>query len=516
MDLLSVLPGFSTHGFIHIIPPLERRRVTVVDLITLDPLEIARRARVPPADVRRLTNRIVEALHEDIGVEKSLPATDALDSTPNPNKNHETPGREPATEPQWNTISTLDPAMDALLGGGIPTGYVTELTGESGSGKTQFLLSLCLAVQLPKPQGLQQRAIYISTEHPLSTPRLTQLLESHPAMSTLPPEQAPSLEDILSINAMDLETQDHILFFQLPVAIERYDIGLVIIDSITSNYRAEHSTSLASLANRGRQLAKTGNFLRKLAIDQNVAIVVANQVSDRFEPIGGASLPRPPFTSRLSSTQGQGNGPLSQYPRSRTEQIAAENSTPSSTAPRSSQISPSPYHAPEDKHFDGSYLVPSPERSPFLSLAYQGRFFSGWGDGPNPDSGSLKNPALGFFWSTQVPCRIALKKEGLRAAAAVDGDDTVTPYPTRADVSRDPDSIAMPAPPPPRNVVPGPQSQSLALGPEPVTRRVMKLVYCPWAGGLESALGEPPSSQMTTELEFEIWKGGLRATSHVG
>ncbi|CAG8943685.1 unnamed protein product [Penicillium salamii] len=516
MDLLSVLPGFSTHGFIHIIPPLERRRVTVVDLITLDPLEIARRARVPPADVRRLTNRIVEALHEDIGIEKSQPATDALDSTPNPNKNHETPGREPATEPQWNTISTLDPAIDALLGGGIPTGYVTELTGESGSGKTQFLLSLCLAVQLPKPQGLHQRAIYISTEHPLSTPRLTQLLESHPAMSTLPPEQAPSLEDILSINAMDLETQDHILFFQLPVAIERYDIGLVIIDSITSNYRAEHSTSLASLGVRGRQLAKTGNLLRKLAIDHTVAIVVANQVSDRFEPIGGASLPRPPFPSRLSSTQGQGNGSLSQYPKSRTEQMAAENSTPSSTAPRSSQISSSPYHAPEDKHFDGSYLIPSPERSPFLSLAYQERFFSGWGDGPNPDSGSMKNPALGFVWSTQVACRIALKKEGLGAAAALNGDDTVMPHSTRADVSRDPDSIAMPAPPLPRNAVPGPQSQSLALGPESETRRVMKLVYCPWTGGLESALGETQSSQMTTELEFEIWKGGLRATSHVG
>lgn len=130
MDLLSVLPGFSTHGFVHIIPPLERRRVTVVDLITLDPLEIAKRARVPPADVRRLSNRIVEALHGDLGVKPSLPSTDALDSIPNPNISLETPRLEPATKPQWSTISTLDPAMDALLGGGLPTGYVTEVTGE--------------------------------------------------------------------------------------------------------------------------------------------------------------------------------------------------------------------------------------------------------------------------------------------------------------------------------------------------------------------------------------------------
>ena len=31
---------------------------------------------------------------------------------------------------RWSVISTLDPAMDALLDGGIPTGYVTEVTGE--------------------------------------------------------------------------------------------------------------------------------------------------------------------------------------------------------------------------------------------------------------------------------------------------------------------------------------------------------------------------------------------------
>jgi DNA repair protein RAD57 len=31
---------------------------------------------------------------------------------------------------RWSAISTLDDAMDMALGGGIPTGYVTEVTGE--------------------------------------------------------------------------------------------------------------------------------------------------------------------------------------------------------------------------------------------------------------------------------------------------------------------------------------------------------------------------------------------------
>jgi DNA repair protein RAD57 len=134
MDLLSVLPGFSTNGFLHIIPPLERRKVTTVDLITLDPLEIAKRARVPPADVRRLSSRVAEALHADIGFEQPKINPENSNEIPSSTLNPDTVlGLGPATKRaplQWDTISTLDPAMDALLGGGIPTGYVTEVTGE--------------------------------------------------------------------------------------------------------------------------------------------------------------------------------------------------------------------------------------------------------------------------------------------------------------------------------------------------------------------------------------------------
>lgn len=133
MDLLLVLPGFVTKPFAHILPPLERAKVTTVDVITLDSLEIAKRARVPPADVRRLSSCIVEALHTDVGFEKPQTNTGASDgpsSSINPDAASRTIGSSTKRTSQWNTISTLDPAMDALLGGGIPTGYVTEVTGE--------------------------------------------------------------------------------------------------------------------------------------------------------------------------------------------------------------------------------------------------------------------------------------------------------------------------------------------------------------------------------------------------
>ncbi|KAJ5816049.1 DNA recombination and repair protein Rad51 C-terminal [Penicillium robsamsonii] len=538
MDLLLVLPGFVTKTFAHILPPLERAKVTTVDLITLDSLEIAKRARVPPADVRRLSSRIVEALHTDVGFEKSQADTGTSDgpsSSINPDVASRTIGSTKRTS-QWNTISTLDPGMDALLGGGIPTGYVTEITGErsyepdrhnltcgsmsSGSGKTQFLLSLCLAVQLPKPQGLQQRAIYISTEHPLSTPRLSQLLECHPILSTLPAEQAPSLQNILSINAMDLETQDHILNFHLPVAIERYNIGLVIIDSVTSNYRAEQpSNSIQALTKRSSQLAKLGHLLRNLAVKEDIAIVLANQVSERFEPIK-SSEPTPRSGSSIpSQTTDRGSGPISPLPKSRTEQLATRNSQ---QPPSSSAISSSPYHAPNDKNFDGSYLIAPRVRNSMLNVDHQERFYSGWGDGAYPESGSLKNPALGFVWSTQIACRIALKKKESHAVGVSVDDDAYMASTQETSQSqnggnvntyRDPDSIAMPAPSLKKRVSDSQNHQPIP-GPESTIRRTMKLVFSPWTAGPKDTPRNGQPSRRSGEVEFEIWKGGLRSVSH--
>ncbi|KAJ5561838.1 hypothetical protein N7535_003699 [Penicillium sp. DV-2018c] len=508
MDLLLVLPDFSTKSFTHILPPLERAKVTTVDLITLDALEVAKRARVPPADVRRLSSRIVEELHTDIGFTRPQLNTSSSSDVPESSIAPETgPSLGPATKrtsSQWSTISTLDPAMDALLGGGIPTRYLTEVTGESGSGKTQFLLSLCLAVQLPKPHGLHRRAIYISTEHPLSTTRLSQLLQHHPVLSTLPSDQTPSLEDILSINAMDLESQDHILNIHLPIAIDRYNIGLVIIDSITSNYRAEFTTNTKQAnIKRSTIIAKLGQFLRNLAVDHDIAIVLANQVSDRFEPITGSSTQPVRRTGFPSAKQTPAPADIVSphpHPRSRAGILASGNG---GQAPSSSpSISSSPYHAPDDRNFDGSYLIAPPVRNGLLNLAHQERFFTGWGDGDGVymESG-MKNPALGFIWTTQVSCRIALKKEMRAAANASSGSGT----PRRQGIDGDPDSIAMPAPD--RRT----PSRQIVSRPGIVTRRIMKLVFSAWSGGLKDVTRKGRPGGWNSEVEFEIWEGGLRS-----
>lgn len=50
-------------------------------------------------------------------------------------------------------LSVGCPLLDQLLRGGLPVAGVTELSGESGAGKTQLALQLCMTVQYPTQYG---------------------------------------------------------------------------------------------------------------------------------------------------------------------------------------------------------------------------------------------------------------------------------------------------------------------------------------------------------------------------
>lgn len=51
------------------------------------------------------------------------------------------------------SVQLGDAVLDELLGGGLPLKALTELSGASGSGKTQLALQWCLQVQIPKAMG---------------------------------------------------------------------------------------------------------------------------------------------------------------------------------------------------------------------------------------------------------------------------------------------------------------------------------------------------------------------------
>lgn len=260
----------------------------------------------------------------------------------------------------------------------------------SAAGKTQFMLTLLLSVQLGSSIGKDGKpcpksALYISTEAPLQTTRLAQILREHPQLASLPDDKRPSLSRIHSTHIHDLEAQDHILNFQVPAAIEKHNVGLVIVDSIAANYRAEFDRGekskkgSGSLAQRSGEIAQTSARLRNIARDYNVAVVLANQVADRFTTAEPTSQ-----RARWSQTVHPG---------------APSTQTPTMPAPGPSQAPPHP-----SQNAAATLSTDDP-----LSLDHQQNFFTGWGDDPTVTD--LKTPSLGLTLTNALSTRIALLKE---------------------------------------------------------------------------------------------------------
>lgn len=126
-DLLTVLPHFDSRPYTHILPSLEKALVTCADLLTLDATHVAKRAQVPPGEVKKLADALVHALSIDSSVTSPLPGSG--------DSHGEGHGRGPVFRHgdellgQW-MISTLDDKLDNALKGGIHSGYLTEITGE--------------------------------------------------------------------------------------------------------------------------------------------------------------------------------------------------------------------------------------------------------------------------------------------------------------------------------------------------------------------------------------------------
>lgn len=123
-DLFDTIPDFPIKPYTHLLPSLEKHLVTTSDLLTLDASEIAKRAQLPLLDVRRLADHVVSILQRQLGL-GVIPDADDQQQAGECLRKH---GREITS--QWSTISILDDSLDRALGGGIPTGYLTEIVGE--------------------------------------------------------------------------------------------------------------------------------------------------------------------------------------------------------------------------------------------------------------------------------------------------------------------------------------------------------------------------------------------------
>ncbi|KAH8631399.1 hypothetical protein IG631_13082 [Alternaria alternata] len=171
-DLLQVLPDFDAKPYTHLLPSLDKALITSNDLLTLDAADVAKRAQLPAAEVRKLADAVIAALHHQLGFggEEAV-GNSFLSASGNPD----------TTEHGWTCISTLDQELDAALGGGIPRGYLVEVTGER-------YVSMGLTITV-SPRSCQIRSLHIYRGNTIHDPsRPTAILPPGPRSIARRPE----------------------------------------------------------------------------------------------------------------------------------------------------------------------------------------------------------------------------------------------------------------------------------------------------------------------------------------
>lgn len=188
-------------------------------------------------------------------------------------------------------ITTGSKNLDTLIGGGIETQAITEIHGGFGSSKTQMAHQIAVNVQLAKQKGgLGKKCIYIDTEATFRPERIKQMSES------LGLDTKQVLKNILIARAYNSDHQI-ILAEKAKDIIEKENVGLIVVDSLTSQFRSDY-TGRGELAPRQQKLNRHLHALQKLADVHNVAVFVTNQVQsdpgilfgNPTKPIGGHVL----------------------------------------------------------------------------------------------------------------------------------------------------------------------------------------------------------------------------------
>ncbi|MEM0187837.1 MAG: DNA repair and recombination protein RadA [Saccharolobus sp.] len=172
-------------------------------------------------------------------------------------------------------ITTGSQALDGLLGGGIETRTMTEFFGEFGSGKTQLCHQLSVNVQLPPEKGgLSGKAVYIDTEGTFRWERIENMAKA------LGLDVDNVMNNIYYIRAINADHQITIVEDLQELVTKDPSIKLVIVDSVTSHFRAEYP-GRENLAMRQQKLNKHLHQLTRLSEVYDIAVVITNQVMAR-------------------------------------------------------------------------------------------------------------------------------------------------------------------------------------------------------------------------------------------
>ncbi|CAK5279544.1 unnamed protein product [Mycena citricolor] len=237
--------------------------LTVSNLILLSVPDLGRRCRISPLEAKAIL---------EVVCLNSAPRAVSLEESSNVEQ----------------MISTGDSQIDTALGGGIRTGMVWEVFGESAAGKTQLALQLSLLVQTPPSTGgVTGSACYISlsAQSRLQTSRLKQMLDARPDLSL----EVCGLDDIHTIKSPTIPFLIQILSKILPDLIAQRaaspgckPVKLVVLDALAELFHTSDKTSTTTLVERAQSVVEISSLLHSLASEHNVAVLVLNEVTDVF------------------------------------------------------------------------------------------------------------------------------------------------------------------------------------------------------------------------------------------
>lgn len=444
MDLYEQFPKTTlvfNNDFKQLQLAFQQNGLSTMDILFLPDLEIARRCGRSIIEIKEFMLLLREEL-----------------STQPQQLSHTT-----FSEERYSSFTTGDQDLDEYLEGGICISTLTEISGESATGKSHFLMQLCLSVQLPRElNGLgpslsdeipvPAQAVFISTEGNLETRRLSDITCHYNEVlleNGIDSKFCPSIDNIFQITCSDILAQDHILNFQLPVLLQQQrKIKLVIIDSIAHHIRVEiEGGNFRQAQIRKLYLSRLAQHMKKLSVEHCVAFVVANQVSDK--PDTGL-MQKDKFLQvdyQIGWLSGWDNA---------------------SVLKRQERVEPS----------DSAKLS-------FSQQLKQEKKQMLFGDDSGKKTTNSKVPALGLHWSTLVDTRIVLSKRHVPIINETLLDEYV--HDIIEGVSQDVNEI-----------LPKLQSNSFMQNYNWEVKRAIKLVFSPYKFSSES-------------LEFQIWKGGIRS-----
>ena len=166
-------------------------------------------------------------------------------------------------------ISTGSKQLDALLGGGIETGSITELFGEFRTGKSQICHTLAVTCQLPIDMGGGEgKCLYIDTEGTFRPVRLLSVAErfglnGEEVLDNIAYARAYNADHQLQLlnQAAQMMSESRFVFLSRKTD---FRFSLLVVDSCTSLYRTDFA-GRGELSARQTHLAKFLRTLQRLA-----------------------------------------------------------------------------------------------------------------------------------------------------------------------------------------------------------------------------------------------------------